>query len=258
MARARRARGGGDARGRCVSRVRVVARAAGDRARGATAYVTNSNSGTVTPIDVATGALGTPITVGGYPYGIAITPDGATAYVTDLIGNIVTPIDLTTHTAEPAIHGVSDDMTIIVTPDGSTAYVATGQNDTVTPIDLTTRTAGAPIAVTGHPFSLGISTYGKTIYAALASDAAVTPIDVVTQTAGTPIALPGTTPVTFANAPDGKTIYVVGSLLTWGLVDAIAWPLVLIVGIACALAALAARAAVMDAVRADIRTGRTA
>ena len=178
---------------------------------GATAYLTNVGTGKVTPIDVATGTPGSPITVGGYPYGIAIAPDGATAYVTDLIGNIVTPIDLVTHTAEPAIHGVSDDQTIIITPDGSTAYVATGQNDTVTPIDLATRTAGTPIATTGHPDKLGISTDGKTIYAALGSNAAVTPIDVATQTAGTPIALPGTTPVTFANAPDGTTIYMIGS-----------------------------------------------
>ncbi len=178
---------------------------------GATAYVTNSGVGKVTPIDVATGTPGPPITVGGYPYAIAIAPDGATAYVTDIIGNIVTPIDLATQTAEPAIHGVSDDLTIIITPDGSTAYVATGHNDTVTPIDLATRTAGTPIAVTGHPNSLGISTDGRTIYAALASDAAVTPIAVATQTAGTPISLPGTTPVTLANAPDGTTIYAIGS-----------------------------------------------
>jgi YVTN family beta-propeller protein len=178
---------------------------------GATAYVTNSDTGNVTPIDVATGTLGMPIAVGGYPYAIAIAPDGETAYVTDIIGNIVTPIDLATQTAEPAIHGVNDDLTIIVTPDGSTAWVATGHNDTVTPIDLSTRAPGTPIAVTGHPNSLGISTDGKTIYAALASDAAVTPIDVATQTAGAPIALAGTTPVTFANAPDGATIYAVGS-----------------------------------------------
>jgi YVTN family beta-propeller protein len=175
---------------------------------GATAYFTNVGTDKVTPIDVATRTPGTPITVGGYPYGIAIAPDGATAYVTDLIGNRVTPIDLATQTAEPAITGVGTGQTIIITPDGSTAYVATGANDTVTPIDLTTRTAGTPIAITGHPDTLGISTDGKTIYAAMGSNAAVTPIDIATQTAGTPIALPGTTPVTFASAPDGTTIYV--------------------------------------------------
>ena len=178
---------------------------------GVTAYLTNSGVGTVTPIDVATGTRGTPIAVGGYPYGIAIAPDGATAYVTDLIGNAVTPIDLVTGTAELAIHGVGTGQTIIVTPDGSTAYVATGANDTVTPITLATRTAGTPIAVIGHPDALGISTDGKTIFAALGSDAAVVPIDVATQTPGTPIALPGTTPVTFANTPDGATIYVIDS-----------------------------------------------
>lgn len=178
---------------------------------GATAYLTTIFGGAVTPLDVATGTPGTPIPVGGYPYGIAIAPDGATAYVTDLISNLVTPIDLATQTAEPAIHGAGSERTIIITPDGTTAYVATGQNDTVTPIDLATRTAGTPIAVTGHPDALGISRDGKTVYAAMGSDAAVTPIDTATQAAGTPIALPGTTPVTFALAPDGTTIYVMDS-----------------------------------------------
>jgi YVTN family beta-propeller protein len=46
-----------------------------------TAYVTNFNSGTVTPIATATNTAGTPITTGSNPVAIAITPDGKTAYV---------------------------------------------------------------------------------------------------------------------------------------------------------------------------------
>jgi YVTN family beta-propeller protein len=43
-------------------------------AKGATAYVTNSSSGTVTPIRTATNTAGTPITVGIGTREIAITP----------------------------------------------------------------------------------------------------------------------------------------------------------------------------------------
>jgi YVTN family beta-propeller protein len=41
---------------------------------GKTAYVANSLSGTVTPINTATNTAGPPIRVGGYPYAVVIAP----------------------------------------------------------------------------------------------------------------------------------------------------------------------------------------
>ena len=46
-----------------------------------TAYVGNSFSESVTPIDLATNTPGAEIKVGKGPNGVAITPDGKTAYV---------------------------------------------------------------------------------------------------------------------------------------------------------------------------------
>src|SRR5690242_12734736 len=46
-----------------------------------TVYVTNLGTNTVLPIDAATATPGTPIPVGHFPQGIAISPDGKTAYV---------------------------------------------------------------------------------------------------------------------------------------------------------------------------------
>lgn len=43
-----------------------------------TAYITNLVSNTVTPITTATGTAGPPITVGGYPFAVAITPGTVT------------------------------------------------------------------------------------------------------------------------------------------------------------------------------------
>ena len=51
---------------------------------GKTAYVANADSGTVTPISIATGKAGPAIRVGTDPEKIAITPDGRTVYVADL------------------------------------------------------------------------------------------------------------------------------------------------------------------------------
>ena len=55
-----------------------------------TAYVGNSFSESVTPIDLATNTPGEEIKVGVNPKGIAITPDGKTAYVVNETSNSVT------------------------------------------------------------------------------------------------------------------------------------------------------------------------
>ena len=66
------------------------------QARPVTAYVVNSDSGTVTPIRTATNKAGQALNVTRYPYAIAITPNGKTAYVTNTLLNTVTPIQTAT------------------------------------------------------------------------------------------------------------------------------------------------------------------
>ena len=67
---------------------------------GKTAYVTNTGSGTVTPISLAKHRPGRAIKVGTAPQAIAVTPDGRTVYVLDWGSAAVTPID--TATGQPA------------------------------------------------------------------------------------------------------------------------------------------------------------
>jgi YVTN family beta-propeller protein len=59
---------------------------------GATAYVTNYDAATITPIDVATGTPGAPISVGGAPFGVAVTPGGSTVYVVNSDDSDVRPL----------------------------------------------------------------------------------------------------------------------------------------------------------------------
>ena len=61
-----------------------------------TAYVACSVLHTVIPIDTATDTLGTPITVGGAPTHLAMTPNGKTIFVVDSGTNSVIPIDTAT------------------------------------------------------------------------------------------------------------------------------------------------------------------
>jgi YVTN family beta-propeller protein len=128
---------------------------------GATLYVANSgvfdvvngqvmqisDGTTVTPVDLATGTAGHPITVGTEPEAVAITPDGTTAYVTNAASNTVSPIDIATNTAGSpiAVNGISPAPdAIAITPDGATAYVIANG---IVPIDTATNTTGTAIPV---------------------------------------------------------------------------------------------------------------
>jgi YVTN family beta-propeller protein len=76
----------------------VSAAAARSRCR-ATAFVTNSVSGTVSTIDVKTKTKNpTDIAVGSLPLRVAVTPDGKTAFVTNNGSGTVWTIDVKTRT----------------------------------------------------------------------------------------------------------------------------------------------------------------
>jgi YVTN family beta-propeller protein len=175
-----------------------------------TAYVANSDSGTVTPIATATNTVGAPILAGSSPYAITITPDGKTAYVADVFSDTVISIATATNTAGPSITVGNGPYVIAVTPDGKAAYVANRFSGTVTPIATATNTAGAPITVGSDPIAIAVTPDGKTAYVANEGSGAVStviPIATATNTAGTPITV-GTEPYAIAITPDGKTAYV--------------------------------------------------
>lgn len=72
---------------------------------GMTAYVADGASSTVTPVDLATGALGRPISLTGKigSDAIAISSNGAAAYVANEPSSTVTPINLATNRPEKPI-----------------------------------------------------------------------------------------------------------------------------------------------------------
>jgi YVTN family beta-propeller protein len=137
---------------------------------GKTAYVTSFIPGTsVVPLDVATGALGTPIPTNGgtfsNPDQIVLTPDGSQAFVTNsnfFFGNTVTPITVPGNVPQTPVCTLaacaqSGPIGIAITPDGKTLYVANNgspgpsQNNIVA-IDVATLAVSAPIIV-GDPGS---------------------------------------------------------------------------------------------------------
>jgi YVTN family beta-propeller protein len=141
---------------------------------GKTAYVTNNDSETVTPIATATNTAGPPIAAGHEPYDIAITPDGQTAYVTNFGAGTVTPIATATNTAGPPIAAGGQPRAIAITSDGTTAYVADYGSDTVTPITTATNTSGPPITTGANPVAIAITPATVTRAPAFTSSPATT------------------------------------------------------------------------------------
>jgi YVTN family beta-propeller protein len=79
-----------------------VSAAAGRARCRATAFVTNSGSGTVSTIDTKTRTKNpTDITVGSFPDGVAVTRDGKMAFVANRDSNTVSTIDVKTRTKNP-------------------------------------------------------------------------------------------------------------------------------------------------------------
>lgn len=175
---------------------------------GKTAYVVNSTSGTVTPIDTTTDKPGPAITVGRYPAAIAITPNGQTAYVANGGSGTVTPITTANNTAGPPITVGRYPAALAITPNGQTVYVANHDSGTVTAIATATDRVTAQIEAGKMPQAVVVSPDGKTAYVANFGSHSVSPIATATNRAGAAIPV-GSGPLVLAMAPHHQSLYVV-------------------------------------------------
>jgi YVTN family beta-propeller protein len=198
-------------------RANTAARAAGGTRKAAvpaskaprqqTAFVVNSASGTVTPVNLVTRRAGKPIRVGADPRAIAITPSGRMAYVVNSASGTVTPIVTGTRRAEAPIRVGSDPQAIAIAPDGATAYVTNAGSDSVTPISLASGMAGTPIPVGSQPHAIAITPDGRTAFVLNWGGSSVTPISLRSGRAGWPIRA-GSYPFAISVAADGVSAYV--------------------------------------------------
>jgi YVTN family beta-propeller protein len=127
-------------------------------ARAQNAYITNANSGTVSVINTATNmVVGSPITVGNFPFGVAVTPDGSKVYVANQGDSTVSVISTATNTVvgSPITVGNSPSG-VAVTPDGSKVYVANEGNDNVSVISTATNTVIGSPSVGSVPLAFGL------------------------------------------------------------------------------------------------------
>jgi YVTN family beta-propeller protein len=195
------------------------------------AYITNQVDNTVSVIDTATNTVvGSPILVGEFPYGVAVTPDGSKVYVTNEGSNTVSVIATATNTVvgSPIPVGASPNG-VAVTPDGSKVYVTVGFcisgpsccfpptacTGSVQVIDTATNTVvGSPILVGSIPLGVAVTPDGSKVYVTVgfcvlsACTGGVQVIDTATNTVvGSPI-LVARIPLGVAVTPDSTKVYV--------------------------------------------------
>ena len=171
------------------------------------AFVVNSGSGTVTPVDLRTKHAQPAIRVGAHPTAIVASPDGRMLYVADSGAGTVTPVNAITRSAEAPIRVGRDPRALAITPDGRTLYVANSGSGTVTPVSTATGRPGRPIAVGAYPRSIAMSPDGRTAWVLDWGSGEVTPITVRDNRAGRPVRV-GAYPFASAFAPGGRTLYV--------------------------------------------------
>ncbi len=80
------------------------------------AYVTNGPSNTVSVIDTATNTVVATVLMGGFPQGVAITPDGAFAYVANEVSNTVSVIATASNTVVATVTGLTGPWGVAITP----------------------------------------------------------------------------------------------------------------------------------------------
>ncbi len=181
---------------------------------GRTLYAADSGHA-VTPVDIATGKVGRPISGGAGPGQLAVAPDGR-MLLEVLSSGLIARVDLATGKETAPIRVPGGACMMAVSPDGRTLYVATNANAVVAvdiasgrerpPIPLPTPSDGAV-----GPQAMAVTPNGKTVYVADGGDEVVVPVDVAVGRAERPISVEDpllTTPMALAVAPDGRTLYV--------------------------------------------------
>lgn len=129
------------------------------------AYISHSNSGNVTVIDLASGAIKS-LPTGTRPEGSVLSADGKRVYVVNRESAKVTVIDTATQSIAGAIPTSKGPVRISATPDGKQVIVACMHDEVVEFADTATlKVAGRTEKLPGPLVSLTVSPDGKYAFA---------------------------------------------------------------------------------------------
>ena len=128
------------------------------------AWVSNSGSGIVAALDLATGAFMKLIPTGKNPQGGTLTRDGKHLYVTNMESNTISVIDVRKREVAGEIQTGVGPARAVLTPDQKTLVYNLQTGQAMGFADTATRKETARIPLPGQPLSLSLSRDGRTAY----------------------------------------------------------------------------------------------
>ena len=182
---------------------------------GTTVWValTSGPAGTLTPIDIATNAIGAPIALAYPPSAIAIT--GGTGYVTQHGGSYLMPVDLAAMTTGIpfSISAGAALVDIAISSDGSAAFISYIQSGAaaVIEVNLPALTEGYswPISASPATPAVAVTPDGTKVYATDNDDYVISVHPLVPPVGTDPVIPVATGPSDIAITPDGLVAVVV-------------------------------------------------
>jgi YVTN family beta-propeller protein len=183
---------------------------------GSRIYVANFAGNSVSVIDAATRSVIATIPVDTGPVGVAVTPDGAQVYVANKLAASASVIHTATMSVIATTLLIAGDRpdAVAITPDGRFAYVTNSRKRSVSIIDTMTHEVAKVLPVDPGPVRVVMDPVRPAAYVASFNAGTVSIIDTASQEvqAVLPVSM---APTGLAIAPDGSTLYTVG---TGGLV----------------------------------------
>lgn len=174
-------------------------------------YVPNSDSDSVSVIDVASNTVTRTFRTGGYPTRIAVSPDGRRIYVTSVFDNALETIDTSSGTTIAKVKTGDYPTDVVLSPDGTRAYVTNSNSEDVAVIDTTANTRLARIRLRKLSEAIAMSPDGSRAYALVtARPSAIAVIDTSTNLLSHTIKL-GRWATDIVISPDGQRAYVTTS-----------------------------------------------
>ena len=132
--------------------------------RDQTAWVSDSGSGTVTLVNLESGAVEAAIATGKDPQGATLSRDGKLVYVTNMESNTISIVDAETHKVAGEIQTGTGPARAFPTPDGKTLVYNLQTGQAMGFADLATGRETARIPLPGQPLSVSLSRDGQTAY----------------------------------------------------------------------------------------------
>ena len=143
-----------------------------------TAWVSDSGSGTVAVVNLASGAVEATIATGKNTQGSTLSPDGKHVYVTNMLSNTISIVNVKTRRVEGEIATGTGPARVFLTPDGKTLVYNLQTGEAMGFADLAARRETARIPLPGQPLSVSLSHDGKTAYLGIQDSDKVTIVSV--------------------------------------------------------------------------------